>query len=84
MAAGCSLLPPLAFQELDFVMRSWGGTHPGASLSLSVFEICDSSLQTVKEIPHSVRLMRQSELQFLKTSTFERLFSFLFSFKKDI
>lgn len=63
-------------------MWSWGGTHSEASLSLLMFEICDSSLQTVKEISHSVRLINQRELPFLRTSTFEWLFSFLF-FKKD-
>lgn len=58
------------------------GWDSEASSSLLMFEICDSSLQTVKEIAHSVRLINQRELPFLRTSTFEWFFSFLF-FKKD-
>lgn len=77
-------LPPWAFQELDFVMWGWAGAYSEACLSLLVLEICGSSLQTVKEIPHSIRLMKQRELPFLKLSTFEWLFSFVSFFKKTL
>lgn len=64
---------------LCHVEQVWDSLR-GQSFPLDVWD-SDCSLQVVKEIAHSVRLINQWEFTFLKTSKFEQLFSFC-SFSK--